>query len=135
MKSNACTRITNGVCYTATCGKYIASYIYCVSSNMLNNIVYGATKKHQGLYTVDYFVHSQKYTFPVHVKTGFKHCITRAQADDKHDITTKIIQLAGPNVDFYGAKIKVTQLGYKKITISVDDEELVFNQNDIIKFE
>lgn len=127
MRNTKCNVIT-------TCIKYVTSYIYCRTSNFINNTVYGATKKHQGLYTVDYFVNSQKYTFPVCLKIGFKHCITRCIADDKHDVTNKIIQLSGPNVDFYGVKIKVSQLGYKKITISVDDEELVFESNDFIQF-
>lgn len=80
-----------------------------------------------------YYYCGKKYMIPILIKKGLKPCILKVFDHNQNDITIKIIEFAGPNVDFYNMDITPNKLGYTNLCITTEDETLIFDANDCIK--
>ena len=70
---------------------------------------------------------------PSNLHYAFTKCQPKSEEDDGcEDITPKIRMYAGPNLDFHKQLITPGMLGYNNVTIGLGDNEVTFNQGDII---
>lgn len=80
------------------------------------------------------FYHNTKwYKFPIISRRGPKRFISNIKDQDGRDVTEEIVAYMGPANDFYGLKIKVQDLGFKKLVFELDEETIEFDS--IIDFD
>jgi len=112
---------------------------YFIKSKIYHNL-YGINlikinnpNNNKHIYYKEYYFNDNFYRFII--STDFKVLDTFYSATDENnnDITDEIVKYIGPNNDFHNLELTPLMLGYKTINLTVDDKEIVFNENDILK--
>lgn len=105
-------------------------YVYLLLR--LKNLIWGAVQLNKRVYIVKYYKNNEEYYFPIIKRGGPKNKIVKCICDDK-DNTNFIYNLSGPNCDFYKIKLRVSDLGYSRMNITLeDDREINLSSEDIL---
>lgn len=108
-------------------------YMYLVI--LLYKRLFGTKIISKKLSYVSYFHNMKWYYFPVISKRGPKKVIESVNDECNIDKTELIIRLAGPNVDFYGNNIRPRDVNCEVLTVFVDDEKKIFNEDEVIDLD
>ena len=106
--------------------------LYMALTIMIHQRLYGSIIVGKNFSYVSYFHNMKWYYFPLLIKRGPKPVITKVINEKNNDITEFITRIAGPNVDFYNQHIKPRDIKSTKLIITVDGEDKIFEENDII---
>lgn len=106
------------------CFKYIVNWF----RNIRN-----VKKNKKDIYEVQYKHNGKYYKFPLLIKRGPKPVILLALDENGNDITDEINMYYGPYGNFNGLQLTPNNIGYKKITITFDEDNIkTFIENEVI---
>ena len=92
--------------------------------------------RNEDVYCLSFYLNGDRYKIPIVVnKSGLDKNNPPLMIIDNNeqDVTQKIIELMGPNYDFYGMCLKPKQIGYKNLNFMLDDgSEMNILENDMI---
>lgn len=111
----------------------LLTYVYYNTFFWVINKVYNVENITKNCNLATYYYCDKTYKIPIFIEKGIKPCISQAYDENRKNITSKIIEIAGPNVDFYNMNITPENLGYCRLYINTDDTDYVFDKKDNIK--
>lgn len=108
--------------------------VYSLLQNKYYQKYYGSKRVSKHLSTVSFYHHQHWYLYPLIIENGPKADITEAWDHNGDDVLGVIKSLAGPNVDFFGVKLSPKDIGFRNLTMVVDEKEYIFTTDEEISF-
>lgn len=92
---------------------------------------FGIVSEHKNIYYVSYYKNHTLYKIPIKNNKKIVKKIIVFDQNNK-DITQEIKSFMGFNYDFHRLPISPNDIGYDQLKFYVDNQELIFNKNEIM---
>ena len=106
------------------------------SIHSMKNYIYKPKTLSKGWIKTFFYHNDNFYEIPIKLPKG-PNCveIKKILNENDSDVTTEILQLMGPNLDFYTLSITPNILGHKILIFITEKDDFTFREKDVIKFD